>query len=355
MPFRCAGSLALAAIFALAAPPADAFEALRNAVSRLPASAVAPDAPIAFDFLSPRTIRDWDLRDNPGSADRGVDAALVHPEAAAALTGIDFPALDAVLTFGVPPRIVTFLAGPGLSADRVAAAYRTRGYEESAEFGAVVFAHGEDNRMDFADRNPNDPFGGSLGLAQRIAVGPLGLLATRAWEPLREALAMATAEAPRSPADEAAGALLAALVEAAAARDPAAVAYAAEGLGMAAVGPPEESAGAPARSDGIGAFRLAILVAAESEAEESATLVVAFPDADAAAAAAPRLLDRLRAFVPAETAPGARFEQSLGRHGETGIAVVAVVFDRSEAHPAARQFTRWRGAILSRRFAPLND
>ncbi len=339
--------------------PAAAFEALTSALARLPASAVEKDTGLVFDYLSPRQVRYWRLQDNPGTGDDGANNAIVDPGGAMRLTGINFQALDTILVFGTPPARGMFVAGPELDGETVAAAFRAReGFEESTEAGATIFARGEDFRMNPADRDRNDPFGGLLGTAQRIAIGPHGVVFMRAWAPLRDALPLASDIAARSEADVALGRTFSTMAALAAARDPNAEAFAACGFSMAAFRlreprSEEEAAGQGAAPAGIGSFDYALFVAAEGPVEEAAYLVVAFPDHASAEAAGPILRDRLRDFIPADQRVDAPVVQAVTVMGAAGLVTAAVIYTKSDAHPAARQLMNWRQAVYRRGFTPL--
>lgn len=105
-------------------------------------------------------------------------------------TGIDGLALARVLSVGTPPSDVLVLSWRDGMADAVtlAAVLAGRGFARTVELGWDVWHRFEDFRISIRDRDVDDPFGGALGAAARIAVRGGEIVGTRAWPVLRAEL-----------------------------------------------------------------------------------------------------------------------------------------------------------------------
>jgi hypothetical protein len=89
--------------------------------------------------------------------------------------GFSFSDIDQSLVFGQPPQTGTILAG-NFDADRIAAAYRARDFQQT-EIGGLPAWCGPDGcdsglAQNLRDRNPANPFGGQFGRAEPLIVLP---------------------------------------------------------------------------------------------------------------------------------------------------------------------------------------
>lgn len=96
-------------------------------------------------------------------------------------------------------------------------ALRRRGFAQvdlGSGAGAAVFSFGEDHSLNMRQRSDGDPFGEFVGLAQRIAVTPTGLVMTHGTEAMRRTLESLAGRAPSLAEIDGVRALLAGLAEA---------------------------------------------------------------------------------------------------------------------------------------------
>jgi hypothetical protein len=91
--------------------------------------------------------------------------ALAEPAPWQRATGFALDDLDALATFGVPPRqsAVYRLAPSAPPAAALESAWSARGFRRIAAGAVAIWGRGEPLRMDFARRDPADPFGGEFG------------------------------------------------------------------------------------------------------------------------------------------------------------------------------------------------
>ncbi len=343
----------------VATAPAHAYDALREAVSRLPDTMAQASSGLMFEFVSPSAVASWALKDLPGFADDAIGQALANPGAAEARTGIAFSDLNAVLDAGDPPNTLIYLAGPKIAPDAVAAAYRARKFDESQEGGATIFARGEDFAVDFDALDQADPFGGGLGSAERVAVVPGRVLSARGWTALRPALAMLAGS------ETYLGTRLARMV-AAAAKDAGpgmtvdtafgitVVATAGGALPLAPDGSLDFSKPVAAPRQAMPPYLFAILIGAEAaDGAAVAQIALYYPTlADARAGGAGVAkgaadFKKIKGFTYAATATAVADDPGA-------IAVVTVRVAGGMAHPSEAVRRRWVEGIYRREFTPLS-
>ena len=175
MPLRALLLLAtLIARPAVAGPTDPAFAAMLRAVpAELPATAPL----LAYARLdvgggaTPPALALSNMLPAPG-LERGWPAAV----------GFNLAAVEAVLVVpgARPAETLRVLAGArGLTdAARVGEARTRRGFARDAAGAVPVFRRGANGAISITDREPEDPFGGGVGLSQRIALTPAGLVVT---------------------------------------------------------------------------------------------------------------------------------------------------------------------------------
>jgi hypothetical protein len=258
------------------------------------------------------------------------------------LTGASFFDVAQSATWGQPPGGVILLQGP-FDPDAIDAAYSARGYtaETLGEFtrfcAADGCASGTQARLD--QREPGDPFGGSLGRQQPVLLIPL---ADDRWQ----LLSAAPLDVVKSVAETRGGA-----VSSLADRpdyQAAARALTAEGvllqayfMGAEAIAPgdrgltAENAPQTPDASDLLPAYDLAALADIESADGSLASVTLVFATVDEAETAAALLEARLSAYVSVRTrAPwlemlaerGAIFSVTAAEDAESGLGLAQVTF-----------------------------
>lgn len=167
------------------ATPAQAFDDLLRAVGVLPP---VVDQPLAFTYIAP--YGGFALG-NGTSFGRVDDSQLARALALGekdAMTGVDFGAVNGVLSLGLPPQTTTILFGEQGFAAEAPDALLARGFTESEDGFVRIFSHGEDDAVDMAAAREPDPFGSGLGKSQRLAIGEDFLVRTAGWAEMGVAL-----------------------------------------------------------------------------------------------------------------------------------------------------------------------
>lgn len=143
----------------------------------------------AFTFLAPRQA----FRNVPADVLRLIDTgglpAPLHrmifvdelDADVARLTGLALSEVFAVMTFGDVREQVTALAIPGTDASLFAEAFEARNFSRREIAGQSVYHVGEDNQRNLRQRDPTDPFGRLMGLAQRVAIVGDTVLFSNRW------------------------------------------------------------------------------------------------------------------------------------------------------------------------------
>ena len=223
---------------------------------------------------------------------------MSYLEGMAEAVGFDFFDIDRALNFGNPPGFGLVLEGT-FDAARIAEAYQARDYNAEAVRGVPVWcpADGcaEGFRMNIAESNPANPFGGRLGRSEVLAVFSDSLLVNSADFQVVGAAVRAGLDAAPSLAD---------------APDYAAVAGAALSLGVvtqaAFINPVHTLTFDPAallvngdtptlpETGLLPPYTLAAFVDAGTADEQIAAILLAYPDAEQAAAAGAELHTRLQ-------------------------------------------------------------
>lgn len=175
------------------ATPAFAFEDLLDAIGLLPP---VVNEPQAFTYISPHG---GFIFGNGTSFGRVDDSQLARALAIGekdALTGVDFGAVNGVISLGVAPQVTTILFGePGFAED-APDALLARGFTEGEDGYVRMFAHGEDYALDMAAAREPDPFASGLGRSQRLAIGDNFVIRTAGWAEM--GVAIQHFEAPRA-------------------------------------------------------------------------------------------------------------------------------------------------------------
>lgn len=259
------------------------------------------------------------------------------------LVGVDITAVDAILTAGQPPNMVEVWAGTpeGIDPAKIGPALAARGFAQKDMSGVTVWARFEDYRISIAERDPDDPFGGVLGQAARIAVTD-GLLArTSASPPLAMAIA-GSQGGPSLAAEPAVRALVASFGDETVvqvtmfgpqAGDPAAILLSPD-LDPAKIA--EELA--KLSTGGLPGYYLAALADLEqANGSWRTVLSLAFPDDASAETAAPMMAERARAALPAELYSA--IEAKVVDVGVPGYAVARLdITAAAEGRPLRRLF-----------------
>lgn len=336
---------------------ANASDTLQKMLARMPAPASGNG--ILFDFLSPTLVRSWPPVEIPGVGPEPLNKAVLESAPVIALTGIDFASLGGILAFGEPPGDVLFLSGPGIDEKVIAAALSARGFERSNVAGATAYAKGEDFRLDLAARDPVDPFGKLLGMSQRIAVGPFGIIETRAWPPLRANLAIIVDTAKPSDPDRTGGALYTEMAAAGAAAFPGGEAYAASGFDARAFAQSQDVYERDrqvrnARKGPIPPFLCAFLIAAIGGGHEAAQIVLAYKNLSDADVGIAEVARRLAVFEKLSPRAGATVVTSTARSSTGAFAIATLTFPANDDHLSSQAFSSWRTAIYNRGFVVLD-
>lgn len=116
--------------------------------------------------------------------------ALADPAGVFRATGLRLPLVRHVAAFGEPPRQFLHLLGPPEMDLDMPGVLQRRGFTRSEEAGAPVFAIGNDGSGPAVSRgNAADPFGGMLGMPQRLLLNLGRVLAAPDWPGLRASFA----------------------------------------------------------------------------------------------------------------------------------------------------------------------
>ncbi|NKX43870.1 hypothetical protein [Roseicyclus persicicus] len=205
MPVRRLLSLCLS--LALAAGPAagdTAVATLRAALAAMPRGAVAapPGTPLQVEFGEPARMGPvldvhlahggtLDLPQVGVALGRALPAEMrnyvevLTGDGLAAATGLTPGDIGSILSVSAPPeRLVMAWIAPG-AAGRMVAALEATGHAVDPRGPVTVLSRGADFAVDFALRDPANPFGGSLGQSSRFAVAE-GVMA---WAPATPLLA----------------------------------------------------------------------------------------------------------------------------------------------------------------------
>lgn len=223
------------------------------------------------------------------------------------LLGFDVTEVDAILTTGTPPHMIEVYGGTDdlTDLDSLAAALEPRGFARKEIGGVPVWARFEDNHISIPDREPDDPFGGQLGQAARIAADDGILARTASSAPLAAAIA-ASRGGPSLAGDPAVQALVRALGDDTIVQvtmfgpqvaDPRGALFGAD-VDPSTIA--EQLANAAGEAGLPGYYLAALGDIAAPDGRWRTVLAFAFPDDASAAAAAPMLIDRAKAALPAE-------------------------------------------------------
>lgn len=332
-----------------------------------------------FEWFAPGTpfAGDATALGNAFAADEPLRLGLHQPGPAAKLTGIDLAQVEAVLVTGSPPSTLSVLLGREGPDGFVAAAdpaLTARGFAAKGESGFMVYARGDDNAIDMAMRTkePDDPFGGGIGRAQRIAIGGGQAIIASDWAALRAAFGRLRNQTDCTVCDLYRGMIKAAGGDAAGRRVTRALgltaaAFTSDDALLQLLAP--DPAGAPpdlaaiaqklreklAAGGKLPPFTLALLALSKDQNGEAAHIVLLFPDDASAAAGAAEVVRRYPEFL-AERAGSAPLP--IGSYVlplSLGTAAIVTLTDPSDrAGASAAEFNAWLTATIRRQMSPLS-
>lgn len=361
-------SAAVAAVLSIAATaaPAAAFDALERFMR------VAPP----LDLTKPGALASHlDMRVfavkpgaqpvvavSPGGLPMAVGIAR-EPAAAPSfeeLFGVKLEAIAFHTEVGAPPETLQYVEFAAGSAPRIAAALERRGFARETLGRHVVFAKGDDNALSVVERQPADPFGGALGLSQRVLARDGVSVVTRAWPTMHAAIA--AIDGRRDPSVVALAAALPPLREAigkGAVAEQAALYGLASFAGAAANRAALDAIAAGRRPAAQPAgltmplFSAAWLVSGRIDKDSFAAIATLHSDAIAAREGNAAIARRLAAFPAGEgAAPVAATK--VASAGAAWVSVVVLRFPGQPAERAARALRAWTKAIDERAFTPLD-
>lgn len=260
----------------------------------------------------------------------------LYPE----LLGLDFFDLSGTVEFGVPPNQALVLIG-GIAPARVSLAFLARGYRLEGELLCPEAGCDAGREMDINNREPGNPFGGDLGRSFPVFTSP-GVLAGSASDVLARQMASSATGDLTSLADlpevQALDTVLSQMQHV---------------LSVTIVNPIEFMAFDPLQVLGrnfdaesasalleqvaavpLPAYSLVAFAATADESTEFGHVMLVYPDAGQAAAAADSLDERLHSFMSqrdqvsyAETLSGTEFElapATVMPESADGVSVVLV-------------------------------
>jgi hypothetical protein len=355
----------------LAAGPVAAFEPFNTFLAIVEP---ALDGSEAFNYSAPHEpLTEYE----PGDpliwpTDRALSKAMMEPGPATAMTGVDFTAVTGVFVAGRPPNLVTVLQGTEGFAHGAPEMLAEREYEESTVSGFRVFAFGEDNAINRDMIHSGDPFGGTLGKSQRLAIADDYLVLTFSWDDAKRALSRLETS------DTCAGCLPwrqlssslenvasdRATLEAAVGYDVTAFAVTLDptdlfGPNGELILPDPEKAEEPDPVRALPPFLYAMLAVTRDGDNATAHIAAIFPDDSTAATGGSVIIERiegqmaeLEASDPATTHEAIVSETVDADMGT--IAVVSVQFAPEAQDAALRYYVRWLNLIYSRKFTVLS-
>ncbi len=98
---------------------------------------------------------------------------MMSSEATPSLVGFDYFQIEQEMTYGTPPAQTLQLAGH-FNLDMVRAAFSSRGYTRQDKDGVEMWCPADGcesgSKLNMADRNPANPFGGELGRSQSLII-----------------------------------------------------------------------------------------------------------------------------------------------------------------------------------------
>jgi hypothetical protein len=304
--------------------------------------------------MSPNTVAEWPLAQVPGIGLPELRPVLLDADLGIEKTGIEFPALDGIAYFALPPHATIHLVGAQISAGAVGAALLHRpGMAQIDREGLAIFTEGEDNETNFLRRDPRYPFGEGWR-AHRVAVWNGNAVVTFSWEDLTQALAqIGGGGAPPGPGD--AGWRLEDLVTIAAAQAPdGAQAFAATGLPARTFQP---TPGVEPEGGGVPEFGYALYIGWALDDREAIQMVLTYRDSAAAEIALTLLIDRFNRELSDRWPADTQVDSSVASIGGRGtvVALISTQFPSGATdHPAARELGRWYDDALSRRLQLLS-
>ncbi|QQS10807.1 MAG: hypothetical protein IPK81_14335 [Rhodospirillales bacterium] len=358
---------AVAAVLASAsAAPAAAFDALERFMR------VAPPIDLAKPgaLLSHIDLRVFAAKTgvppvvavNPGGLPMAVAVAR-EPAGAPQfeeLFGVKLEAMTFHTETGAPPENLHHVEFAPGSAPRIAAALERRGFARETLGRHTVFAKGDDNAVDIAGRQPADPFGGHLGLSQRVLPRDGASVVTRAWPTMHAAIA--AIDGKRDPAVVALAATIPPLREAV---GKGAVAEQAALYGLASFAgatanraaldavlagkrPPTQPAGLT-----MPLFAAAWLASGRIDKDAFAAVATLHSDAIAAREGNAAIARRIAAFSTGEGAAPV-VSTKVASAGAVWVSVVVLRFAGQPPERGARALRAWTQAITERAFTPLD-
>lgn len=163
------------------------------------------DMPTAQDFFDRTELSaQWIATSIGMSTGMRMEFFLLYLEDMPRLVGFGFFDIDQTLVFGEPPSMGMVLEGD-FPPERIAAAHSARGFVEHEIGGVTVWCSpdGCDDglRQNIKEREPGNPFGGSLGRREPLAVFSDSLLGNSASDSVVEAMIAAQQGEQRSLAE----------------------------------------------------------------------------------------------------------------------------------------------------------
>jgi hypothetical protein len=332
------------------AVPAQAFDDLLDAAGLLPAAMAQPQV---FTYAAP--LGGFARSKTPPMIE---DMQLAQALAAGGkdpVTGIDFSAVEGVLSLGAPPKTITVLLGSQGSVSETPQALLSRDFADRAIGDITVYYRGEDYAVDLATARDPDPLGSGMGKAQRIVPGDEFLIRTAGWPEMESTLQQLSAPPP---ADGMWVDAISALKQVA---GDGAQLEMASGWTMDAFSPGptvdlSTAQGAKIKSPDVDAalvFPFALI--AETRGAETAALHIAipYPDTAMAQAAGETIAARLEGLPEGVGQPQVTVAAPRDVAGSVPVMVLSVETPAGEVAGLQALYGRWLGAIYQRSFSPL--
>jgi hypothetical protein len=316
------------ALVAIAAAPAAAFDALEEMLVRLPRSPAGVAGTGEWYFIAPDRLLTTPLPAWPGVGYDGLTTVLVNPAMGLFTVGIDFTALEGILSYGAPPDTILYLAGDGIEPEAVGTVLLEReGMTRSDIGGFPVFSVGEDNGLYLDGMQADYPFATSGARAHRVAVTGGAAMVTNATPLMVEAVDAFIA-LPSAP-----------LAEIAAAAEMAAP------QGLEAFG----AAGINRRmlfgdAGDAAPYYYALFVASSGDGGEAMQAVLLLPTMASAETVVPPIVERLQAF---HGDTGGKIVWSVAPTATGPVAIITLAFPPgTEGSPAANAYRDWVNSIF---------
>lgn len=286
-----------------------------------------------------------------------------------ALTGFDFFEIDYALEFGQPPALGAVIGGT-FDQDAIVAAHEERGYtvEISDEAGLVLLC-GADGcesgmEMDFANRNPANPFGGALGQSHPLAASGSLILSSPSDTQLGVMLSAQAGETPSLADDEVVQAIANLLysrptVSAVMLVDPISLSVASPGT------TPEQTEALMAQAEALPPlppYGIVAVALTADETNEYGEILLTYASAEEAEAAVASLTERLAPDGVVSLVTNTPLREMIDDAGELVIEAVSdestglhaarisiqAALEREEMGRYATGFNRWMNAIIRR-------